>query len=256
MKVGLIHSTRLVIPWVEEAAQPFLSRVTFLHGLDEALIIELAKGQGVTEGARRRIEWLAKSLIGAGADRLVLTCSSLSPVVDLIAPELGVPFVKIDTAMIRAAVNSRKPFIILATNPSTRDPMHIIVAQEASHLNTPKGLQIVESPDMQSSEMQQPSSQTCKNQLGTLGCSSPLTQNTTPAWQYELLDDAFAALNRGDTQAHDTAVISACERFAREGIHILFAQISMARVLSRLSPVARALVTTSLDYFHQTIAIE
>ena len=232
MKIGLIHSTRLVMPWVEAAAAPLQSRATFLHALDEALIVELAKDQGVTEGARRRIAWLAQSLIDAGADRLVLTCSSLSPAVDLIAPELSVPLVKIDAAMIRAAVGARQPFVILATNPSTREPMRIIVAHEATLISMPGSA------------------------LGSAHESTPYgSPGAAPDWRYELLGDAFAALNRGDTQAHDAAVIDACERLAREGTSILFAQISMARVLPRLSATARARVTTSLDTFAQTVGL-
>lgn len=218
MKIGLIHSTRLVMPWIEGATAPLLSRATFLHALDEALIVELAKGQGVTEGARRRIEWMARSLIEAGVDRLVLTCSSLSPAVDLIAPELGVPLVKIDAAMIRAAIGARQPFVILATNPSTREPMRIIVEHEASLESALEG-----------------------------------GHGTSPAWRYELLDDAFAALNCGDATAHDAAVVAACERLTHEGASILFAQISMARVLPRLPTAVRARITTSLDFFEETI---
>jgi hypothetical protein len=164
---------------------------------------------------------LAQSLIDAGADRLVLTCSSLSPAVDLVAPELGVPFVKIDAAMIRAAIGARRPFVILATNPSTREPIRIIVEKERAPVAALEG--------------------------------SP---SAAPSWRYELLGDAFAALNRGDTQAHDAAVIEACERLAcEEDPSILFAQISMSRVLPRLSATARARVITSLNTFAPTIGL-
>ena len=222
MKIGLIHSTRLVMPYVEAAAAPFQSRAIFLHALDEALIVELAKGQGVTEGARRRIAWMARSLIDAGADRLALTCSSLSPAVDLIAPELSVLFIKIDTAMIRAAIDAHRPFVILATNPSTRQPMRLIVEKESAPKDGPDSV-------------------------------APLS--ASPSWRYELLGDAFAALNRGDSQAHDATVIDACERLANADTKILFAQISMARVLPRLSSTARCHVTTSLDFFATTIGL-
>ncbi len=96
MKIGFIHSTRLVLPWIEEAVSPFLSELSILHALDESLIVELAKGEGVTQGVERRIVWLAASLIEAGAERLVLSCSSLSPAVDIIAPRLCIPLIKIE----------------------------------------------------------------------------------------------------------------------------------------------------------------
>ncbi len=210
MIVGFIHSTHLVLPYVEKALLPFASKARFLHALDDALIVELAKGEGVTEGALRRITFMAESLIEAGAERLVLSCSSLSPAVDLIAPSLKAPLAKIDEAMIEATISAAQPFSIVATNPSTREPMRIIVKSVAARIGT------------------------------------------EALWRYELLDGAFEALNRGDAEGHDEAVISACERLAVEGRKILLAQISMSRILPKLSAAARDVVRTSLDYLEAT----
>lgn len=210
MTVGLIHSTRLVLPWIEAALRPLASRARFLHALDEALIVELAKGEGVTDGVLRRIASLARSLAEAGADRLVLSCSSLSPAVDELAPSLPIPLAKIDEAMIVAALRASIPFVIVATNPSTRRPLGLIVERVAARLGV------------------------------------------EPDWRYELLDGAFSALDRGDTEGHDAAVASACETLAATGRAILFAQISMARVLPRLTEAAKAVTKTSLDYIEES----
>jgi len=210
MIIGFIHSTHLVLPLMEEALVPFAHRARFLHALDDALIVELAKGAGVTQGALRRITFMAESLVDAGAERLVLSCSSLSPAVDMIAPNLKAPLKKIDEAMIEAAVAAARPFSIVATNPSTRGPMRIIVEAAAARLGK------------------------------------------KPLWEYELLDGAFEALSRGDAEGHDEAVISSCERLASEGRTVLLAQVSMSRIVPRLSQAARNVVRTSLDYLEAT----
>lgn len=210
MTIGFIHSTHLALPYVEKALIPFAPRARFLHALDDALIVELAKGEGVTEDALRRITFMAESLINAGAERLILSCSSLSPAVDMIAHNLTVPFFKIDESMIASVISAAQPFSIVATNPSTRIPMKIIVESLAERLGI------------------------------------------KPDWQYELLDGAFAALNRGDAESHDDAVIRSCERLANEGRSILLAQISMSRIMPRLSETARNVVRTSLDYIEAT----
>lgn len=251
MTVGLIHSTRLVMPWVEKALEPLRSSMDFLHALDESLIVELKKGQGATEGALRRIGFLCRSLEEAGADRLVLTCSSLSPAVDVLATELSIPLVKIDRPMVQAAVARRRPFVILATNPSTADPLRLIVEAESRRTGVPA------------------------------------------EWRYVLLDRAFAALNRGDSAAHDDEVVAACIRIAAEmgedglaaepgnailtkgrrggaknsgdfGGHaasqdtrdILFAQISMSRTLDALPGTVRRRVSTCLDHIRQLAGAE
>ena len=244
MKIGFIHSTRLVLPWIEEAVSPFLSELSILHALDESLIVELAKGEGVTQGVERRIVWLAASLIEAGAERLVLSCSSLSPAVDIIAPRLCIPLIKIDAAMIRAAIiaslSENCPFVILATNPSTRIPIQLIVEQETAKLS---GSQIrLEEALIRSAAS--------ANYYSGKGHAT-----FVPDWSYRLLDGAFEALNRGDTSSHDAEVVSACEKCAEQGTRIYFAQVSMARILPALSTKARAVVNTSLDFIEETLGL-
>ena len=226
MTVGFIHSTRLVLAPIEQALAPFAPRARFLHALDEALIVELAKGEGVTRVAMERIAAMARSLAGAGADHLVLSCSSLSPAVDMIAASLPAPLKKIDEAMIVSAVSAMADpaapaFTILATNPSTRAPMRIIV----------------ESATARAME----------------GAQSAAGSRALAEWRYELVEGAFEALNRGETEAHDRAVAESCERLAAQGRRVLLAQISMARILPLLSPAARAEVRTTLDFLESTV---
>ena len=226
MTVGFIHSTRLVLAPIEQALAPFAPRARFLHALDEALIVELAKGEGVTRVAMERIAAMARSLAGAGADHLVLSCSSLSPAVDMIAASLPAPLKKIDEAMIVSAVSAMADpaapaFTILATNPSTRAPMRIIVEAAAARAME--------------------------------GAQPAAGSRALAEWRYELVEGAFEALNRGETEAHDRAVAESCERLAAQGRRVLLAQISMARILPLLSPAARAEVRTTLDFLESTV---
>ena len=156
---------------------------------------------------------MARSLLDAGAERLVLTCSSLSPAVDILAPDLPVPFFKIDEPMIRAAVRSDLPFVILATNPSTAEPMRIIVEAEGK-------------------------------KAGVIA-----------QWRYVLLDRAFEALNRGNAAAHDKELVAAClgMDLSSQCGHILFAQISMSRVLPQIPEPVRNRIATCLDYFPEIV---
>ena len=63
-----------------------------------------------------------------------------------------------------------------------------------------------------------------------------------------LLEEAFARLNGGDAEAHDREVAEAIGRLAEKHDRILLAQISIARVRSRLEPELRERVASSLDF--------
>lgn len=216
MIIGLIHSTKVVLPLLEPALAAFGPARTFLHGLDESLIVGLAEGRQASDPFMREgVASLAKRLIARGAERLVLTCSSLSPVVDLIAPELTVPFIKIDRAMIHYAVRTAGKVGILATNPSTEAPTRLIFSQE---------------------------------------CAAAAAEGLSPpALEFRLERGAFAALASGNPEAHDRAVRVAADELAERCDLVLLAQLSIARIRPSLSSDTAKKVLSSFDFLAQTL---
>jgi aspartate/glutamate racemase len=69
----------------------------------------------------------------------------------------------------------------------------------------------------------------------------------------KLCPDAFAKLNRGDIEAHDAEVVETIEQLLEEVDLVMLAQISIARVRSRLDSSASARVLSSLDFIGEKI---
>ena len=73
-----------------------------------------------------------KSAEMTGADMIVVTCSTLTPVVNMIRPFVRVPLIAIDDAMGRKAVTYGDRILVLATAGSTEGPMREKLNAEAA----------------------------------------------------------------------------------------------------------------------------
>jgi len=217
MRIGFIHSTRLVLSQVEAAvlSSAWGTQVDQLHIADDTLVRELVETKGIGPGLRSRVLAHARSLEDRGVQRIVLTCSSLSPLVDGLASELSIPFLKIDAPMMEDALSSSSSekdarVAIIATNPTTEAPSRLLAEATSQALRA---------------------------------AGKPVA-----SWEFFLVDGAFAALAAGDKEAHDAAVVQAVEDLATRFDRVLLAQISIGRVRPRLSPAAREKARYSLDY--------
>lgn len=80
---------------------------------------------------RNRLFFDIKNAELAGVDMIVTTCSTLTPVVEMIRPFIKVPVVAIDDEMARLAVTFGERVLILATAESTIAPTSSKIAKEA-----------------------------------------------------------------------------------------------------------------------------
>ncbi|MFD5145713.1 aspartate/glutamate racemase family protein [Streptomyces sp. NPDC058401] len=74
----------------------------------------------------------------AGCDGPVLvTCSSIGAVAESLAPELGVPVLRVDRPLAAAAVRTGERILVLATVESTLAPTAELLAEEAGRAGQP-----------------------------------------------------------------------------------------------------------------------
>jgi Asp/Glu/hydantoin racemase len=98
-------------------------------------------------------------------------------------------------------------------------------------------------------------------QASSLGCRIGLIASFAPTLQtmpaefpagteleFELAEDAMAALNAGDTARHDALVVSAADRLVNKGCAVIaLAQFSMARARKRVAERTGLPVLTTVD---------
>lgn len=160
--------------------------------LDESLLQDLMR-QCPVEGITRRLVTLVGLAVDAGAELVVFTCSSTSPLIDTARRCHQVPILKIDDPMAERAVRLGERIGVLCTTNSTVAPSSELLAHHAARLGQ------------------------------------------TVAVEAVLVDNAFAALQRGDRAEHDELVQAAAEKLAARTDVIMLAQASMAHLADPLA---------------------
>ncbi len=118
VKVAIISTTIAAIgPMVDEFAQT-MPEADLLHFLDEGLVVEFMRSGGLSKAAKIRTLELARAAESAGAEIIVCSCSTLSPVFSEMEPFIGIPMISIDQAMAEEACRLADEVTIAATAES------------------------------------------------------------------------------------------------------------------------------------------
>jgi Asp/Glu/hydantoin racemase len=118
-RLGLVHTSATLVPVFQQLCAAKLPGVDTFNIADDSLIKDcIARGELTPLTARRVVQHLA-SAEEAGADVILVTCSSIGPAVDAAAPLIGVPVVRVDQPMADQAVATGKRVGVIATLPTT-----------------------------------------------------------------------------------------------------------------------------------------
>jgi len=129
----LIHTIPILVEVFDKLCRQTLSSCRWLHVLDEPLL-ERVRGRGrlAPEDAERVLEHLrmAEEL---GVRLALITCSTISPVVELVRAQTTVSLLEIDRPMLRTAVEIGPRIGVFATNPTTVEPTRQSLMKEADN---------------------------------------------------------------------------------------------------------------------------
>ena len=142
-KVVFIHTVNGLTEMFTGLCRELAPEVRPYHVSDETLIHSVLAAGGITPGVNRR---LCEHVVAAerfGADAIQVTCSSVSPCVEVAAPLVGVPVLKIDEAMMDDAVSRFERIGIMATTPTTLDPSAALLKERASVKGRSVGVEAV-----------------------------------------------------------------------------------------------------------------
>lgn len=131
--IALIHTVKSVANSFAKTLQDYVGEELKIHNLWDDFLANNPNEVGeFTMENRNRLFLDIKSAEMTGADMIVVTCSTLTPVVDRIRPFVKVPLIAIDDAMGRKAVTCGERLLILATAGSTRKPLQDKLSKEAA----------------------------------------------------------------------------------------------------------------------------
>jgi Asp/Glu/hydantoin racemase len=116
--------------------------VKLFHMVDESLIKETVRTGALEKRTIRRLVGMIESASGAGADAVMVTCSSIGVGVTLAQQLFDFPVIRIDDAMAEAAVQFGSRIGVIATLETTMLPTAAQLRDKANAIG--KSIELVE----------------------------------------------------------------------------------------------------------------
>lgn len=192
-KLFLIHTVNQFMDMIYKPfGVPFAEdnpEIEIFNIMDDTLLKDTLAAGGITNAVSSRILNYAKSAAEAGADCVMVTCTSVNAAAKYARQFSPVPIFNIDEPVARECVMAGKKIGVLATLPTS--PKGTVRLLEEESVKQNKEIEIV----------------------------------------VKVADGAFDALTSGDVAKHDEMVTKALFDLAKEVDTIIFAQISMSKLV-------------------------
>src|SRR5487761_2217113 len=122
-KLGLIHTSATLVPVFAQLCKEKLPGVEVFNIAADRLTPVIA----------RRVAGYLESAELAGADYIMVTCSSIGPAVEAGAKLIGVPVLRVDQPMADRAVATGKRIGVIATLRTTLEPTADLIQRRADN---------------------------------------------------------------------------------------------------------------------------
>lgn len=129
--IGFVHTVLSLPPTFTELAGELVPDADVFHIADETLLSNTRREGRLTPATKRRVLGYVESAAEAGADLVVVTCSSIGPAVDASRDFLDVPVLRIDEPMADEAVRLGTRIGVVATLSTTLEPTAELVRRRA-----------------------------------------------------------------------------------------------------------------------------
>jgi Asp/Glu/hydantoin racemase len=132
-KLGLIHTAATLIPVFQQLVDKHLGdkNISVFNISDDSLIKNTIESGALTADTSRRVIDYVVSAKDAGADYILVTCSSIGPAVETAATLVNVPVLRVDQPMVDQAVQMGKKIGVIATLSTTLEPTVDLVRRRA-----------------------------------------------------------------------------------------------------------------------------
>jgi Asp/Glu/hydantoin racemase len=130
--LALLRTSPTLTPLFAGLCREHLPEARIFHMVDESLIQNTIRAGKLERNTVRRVVQMVGSAVDAGADAVLVTCSSIGPAVTLAQQLFDVPVLRIDEAMAEAAVRQASTIGVLATLRTTLDPTTALLRSKAA----------------------------------------------------------------------------------------------------------------------------
>ena len=119
----ILHTTPVIVNLISSIAKEVLPPDVVVRNLvDDSLLNDTRKAGRLTKDVTRRLVAYVQHAETYGSDCVLLSCSSVSPAVDVARQVVDIPVLKIDEPMAEEAVRRGSRIAVIATIPTTLGP--------------------------------------------------------------------------------------------------------------------------------------
>ncbi|MBY2944535.1 aspartate/glutamate racemase family protein [Rhizobium leguminosarum] len=129
--LALLHTVTTLPAVFQPLVRQALPGWSSFNILDESLLQHTVRDGVLSNRTKQRLTQYVFSAIDAGADAVVVTCSTLGNAVDGIASSTSLPIFRIDQGMADEAVRKARRIGVLATLPTTLEPTGTVIRNAA-----------------------------------------------------------------------------------------------------------------------------
>ena len=130
--LALIHTSPTLTPLFGKLCAELIPTATVFHMVDESLIKDTIREGSLRRVTIRRLLSMIESAERAGADAVMVTCSSIGEGVDFGQRLFDIPVIRVDEAMARKAVRMGRKIGVMATLRTTLEPTVALLRDKAA----------------------------------------------------------------------------------------------------------------------------
>ena len=130
--LALIHTSPTLTPIFGALCAEQMPGVAVFHMVDESLIKDTIQAGELRKVTMRRLLSMVESAGNAGADAVMVTCSSIGEAVTLAQKLFDFPVIRVDDAMAEAAVRTGQRLGVMATLRTTLEPTTALLREKAA----------------------------------------------------------------------------------------------------------------------------
>jgi len=140
-RLAYLHTVAGLTATFKALSDELLPGIDLFHIVDESLLQNTIRANRLTPQTMRRLLRLVISAEEAGADVVMVTCSSVGPAVEASRPFVSIPVLRVDKPMAELAVESGTTIGVAATLPTTLKPTADLISNVAARQG--KSIQLV-----------------------------------------------------------------------------------------------------------------
>lgn len=140
-RLAYLHTVAGLTATFKALSDELLPGIDLFHIVDESLLQNTIRANQLMPQTMRRLLRLVISAEEAGADVVMVTCSSVGPAVEASRPFVSIPVLRVDEPMAELAVQSAATIGVAATLPTTLKPTAELISNVAARQG--KSIQVV-----------------------------------------------------------------------------------------------------------------